>query len=118
LAPEAIWSVAVAGVDGCREGWIAVVRRDESNAVQHCETIVESRRVEDAVAVAIDIPHALSATGEFRCDSPARSELQSRGSTIFNAPTRACLVRVEDYPSNKISIHRGAKTLSRQALDC
>jgi predicted RNase H-like nuclease len=67
-----MWAVAVVGVDRCRDGWIAVVARDESVDVQYCETIAELRRVADAVD--IDIPLGLSATGERRADVLARRE--------------------------------------------
>ena len=107
----------VLGLDGCREGWIAVLFNDEGATAHFCARIDEVDRFANIGAIAIDIPIGLSASGERLCDTLARRALPGRTSTVFNAPPRACLEAVDDYArASEISFARGAKGLSRQSF--
>ncbi len=83
---------AVAGVDGCRTGW--VVARDGCADVVATFAAVLDRLPPDAV-VAIDIPIGLPrnyAPGGRECDRLARRLLgRLRGSSVFPAPPRSAL---------------------------
>jgi predicted RNase H-like nuclease len=86
----------VAGVDGCRKGWVVVVREPGGGPP---EVRIETRL--DAVLtdpsfwfVAIDIPIGLlvaAVPGGRECERLARQYLAFRGSSVFSAPVRACL---------------------------
>jgi predicted RNase H-like nuclease len=69
------------------------------------------------VAIAIDIPIGLSDAGPRRCDALARRRLPGRSATVFNAPPRACLDHVDDYPgANARARQAGDQGLSRQSF--
>ncbi len=113
----AVWDVAVVGIDGCRDGWIAVAWRDGQVEAYRWDSLEELSGLGDVAVAAIDIPLGLSPTGERLCDSLARSRLGVRASTIFNAPPRACVAEVMDYDrANAISRLAGGRGLSRQSF--
>lgn len=113
----AIYDVAVVGMDGCRDGWVAVVWRHDEVQVHLWPTIHRLSEVSDVQVVAIDIPLGLSETGERQADVLARRELPGRSSTVFNAPARASLAAVEDYRlANELSRRDGSRGLSRQTF--
>lgn len=87
----------VAGVDGCKAGWVVVLRDSARNAFA-------ARLVPDFAAVialpeapsviAVDVPIGLLATasaGGRACEVLARQLLRTRASSVFSAPTRAAL---------------------------
>ena len=105
------------GIDGCRDGGIAVVWREGEVDVRFWSSISQIREVGDVQAAAIDIPLGLSVTGERAADVLARRRLPGRSSTIFNAPPRSCLAAGVDYQrANDLSRRHGAKGLSRQSF--
>ena len=93
-------TLQVAGVDGCRAGWVVVVARVEPFSVR-------SIRVEPAIApivadrslriVAIDMPIGLPETGPRTCDRACRTALGPRRSSVFPTPARPVL-DADDYP--------------------
>jgi predicted RNase H-like nuclease len=103
----------VAGVDGCRKGWVVVVREPGGGLP---EVRIEARL--DAVLhdpsfsfVAIDIPIGLldaAVPGGRECDRLARAYLSPRGSSVFSAPIRGCL---------DASGHADASERSRRSSD-
>jgi len=112
-----VWDVAVVGIDGCRDGWIAVVWREGRVDVRFWSSIDQIHEVPDVLVAAIDIPLGLSETGERQADLLARRKLPGRSSTIFNAPARSCLSALDDYQrANDLSRRNGAKGLSRQSF--
>ncbi|MEM1165953.1 MAG: DUF429 domain-containing protein [Planctomycetota bacterium] len=107
----------VAGVDGCRAGWVVVyglireTRRQDASAAGECvfETVrcarVESVRevVESRYrpsVVAVDMPIGLpekAARGGRACDRAARERLgKGKASSVFSAPVRSVLA-CDDY---------------------
>lgn len=83
----------LAGVDGCRDGWVCV----EENGAQVTAFIAPSfaqllERLPKSAIVAIDMPIGLTEAGARECDREARRFLGApRGSSIFPAPVRAAL---------------------------
>jgi len=88
----------VAGVDGCRSGWVVatVPAGDEPQAVdvEVVPTLHDvARRIETGrlAAAAVDIPIGLAERGPRPCDVAARRLLGPRRSSVFPAPARAVL---------------------------
>lgn len=98
----------VAGVDGCRAGWVVVLvpfqmsaRRELKNLnIQLCADFGEILALHPTPAiVAIDIPIGLldkSQAGGRACDQLARQELPGRTSSVFSPPIR-CLLDATEY---------------------
>src|ERR1700687_5597633 len=84
----------VAGVDGCRAGWVRFAVEVTSLAtsvdVLDLPELLRSR-LPDLACIGIDIPIGLL-DGSRACDKAARKLLgQPRGSSVFAAPCRAAL---------------------------
>ncbi len=98
--------VRVGGVDGCRKGWVVVVRDLDSNTVD--VRVVGPLRPalldETLKIVAVDIPIGLLAEarpGGRKCEREARKVLgPGRSSSVFSAPARGTL-GAEDYEDAK-----------------
>ena len=105
------------GIDGCRDGWVAVVLREAGPELRWLRSLHDLGEVDDVDLVAIDIPLGLSRGGQRRCDSLARARLGPRASTLFNAPPRACLEAGVEYDrANEISRRESGRGLSRQSF--
>jgi len=89
----------VAGVDGCRAGWVVAVAEVTADG-----PVVRSVDVEPTLGpllgrvaggevqvVALDMPVGLSADGPREADRAARAALGQRRSSVFPAPVRAVL---------------------------
>ena len=90
----------VAGVDGCRGGWIVVLLKHEGGSLRDhhvilCPTFADVLALDPKPAViAIDIPIGLLDAwqpGGRECDRQARKFLGRRASSIFSPPTRPML---------------------------
>jgi predicted RNase H-like nuclease len=87
----------VAGVDGCRRGWVAAVGRLDGRGAPSVSVVSSFRELVasvvrgDLVAVAVDIPIGLPDHGSRQCDVEARQRLGPRRSSVFPAPVRAVL---------------------------
>jgi predicted RNase H-like nuclease len=108
----------IAGVDGCRSGWLCVRSRDGAIDADVFATFRQllAHLVESTV-IAVDIPIGLPTSGERACDRMVRQALGSpRASSVFPAPVWA-VIDETDYAS-ACSIHRDAdgRALSRQAF--
>lgn len=89
----------VAGVDGCRAGWVVALA--EVTAAGPAVRSVEVERTLGPLlervaggglqAVAVDMPVGLSADGPRAADRAARAALGPRRSSVFPAPVRAVL---------------------------
>ena len=94
----------VAGVDGCRAGWIAVLRRpghDEA-AFRLCRSFAEVLALaREAVVVALDMSIGLLTSAEpggRTCDRAARARLgRPRAASVFSPPVRGALAMANDY---------------------
>jgi predicted RNase H-like nuclease len=108
----------VAGVDGCRAGWVAFKVEVPSFAtsvdvVDLAELL--SKRPNELSCIAIDIPIGLL-NGSRACDKAARKLLgQPRGSSVFAAPCRAALSASRHSEASKINQQKTTRGLSQQA---
>jgi len=104
----------VAGVDGCRAGWIVVLLQRTGRTWRHqvtlCPTFANVLALDPTPAViAIDIPIGLldkPQPGGRECDRQARKLLGCRASSIFTPPTRPMLkaTRYEQVRTQGLSI--------------
>lgn len=108
----------VAGVDGCRGGWVAfkveLPARVTSAEVINVPAWLRERPP-DLACIGIDIPIGLL-EGPRACDKAARKLLgQPRGSSVFPAPCRPAL-RAQTYAeASSINRQKTTKGLSQQA---
>ncbi len=93
----------VAGVDGCRSGWLVVSRpiddagKAEARLMKSFAEVLALSPAPEIIAV--DIPIGLPERGETGgrpCDREARARLGGRQSSVFAVPARAA-VMCEDY---------------------
>ena len=101
----------VAGVDGCRAGWIVV--HDGCATVHHDFAAVLAALPDDAV-IAVDIPIGLvdeHVAGGREVDRAARVELGPKRNSVFSAPPR-CALAARTLPDAR---RRGAR-LTLQTL--
>jgi len=90
----------VAGVDGCRGGWLVATARAEPFELVAVEVVADIAAViaDDQLAyVAVDMPIGLPDNAPRACDAAARAMLGPRRSSVFSAPVRDVLSAV-DYP--------------------
>jgi len=91
-------TVTVAGVDGCRAGWVCVLRQTEPPFQERAflasrfDEILAHPAAPSVIAVDIPIGFPVRITGVGRqCDSSARKVLGKRASSVFAPPARAVL---------------------------
>jgi predicted RNase H-like nuclease len=84
---------AIAGVDGCKDGWLAAIERANGNLdvriFSSFSNIVDDQELQ---MIVIDIPIGLTDKGPRICDLEARKFIGVRGSSVFPAPLRSMLV--------------------------
>lgn len=113
----------VAGLDGCRSGWVMATVPLGATGPPRLELVDDLRdvvgRIEtgNLAAAAIDIPIGLAAGAPRRCDVEARRLLGARRSSVFPAPARSVL----GAPSYEEACARSAlacgKRISRQLFN-
>ena len=127
----------IAGVDGCKGGWIAVYEETGSGELE-CrveKTFSEVMKRRELDAVAVDMPIGLWAGGGRACDKAAREVLGKRHRSIFPAPAADVLdlfpkmtsesfrnmtlpERERDYNRAKtVNRDRTGKALNRQSFN-
>ncbi|MEE9284948.1 MAG: DUF429 domain-containing protein [Dehalococcoidia bacterium] len=109
----------VAGVDGCKAGWVAAFQDVESGELG-CDVFRAFAEVLDSTyrpeVVAVDMPIGLAERGRRDCDVEARRLLEGRRSSVFPPPIRPVL-HVGDYPeANAKSKELHGQGLSKQAF--
>lgn len=93
-AESARW---VAGVDGCRGGWVVGLRELYQNEqrARVVKAVTDLLVLPEApVTICIDVPIGLLPVGRAggrACEAEARRLLGGRGSSVFSAPSRAAL---------------------------
>ena len=109
----------VAGVDGCRAGWVAF--KVEVPSLATSVDLVDlpkllSSRPNDLLFLAIDIPIGLLDCSR-ACDKAARKLLgQPRGTSVFAAPCRVALSATTHAAANQINREKTGRGLSQQAF--
>src|SRR5215469_13331786 len=113
----------VAGVDGCRAGWIAVFVRPQSGEVRLrvVPRFVEVTAAREAPAIiAVDIPIGLpeqAGRGGRTADTVARSLLGARKSSVFSVPSRRAVfaeVGPFDGQQSRYAAHQRACAVARE----
>ena len=94
LADEINKMAIVAGVDGCKTGWLCVAKDLDTGLItsevfSNAQVLLQ-HDLEPSVT-AIDIPIGLSEAGPRQCDIEARQLLGPRRSSVFPAPIRPAL---------------------------
>jgi len=108
----------VAGVDGCRGGWIAFKVDVPANAIS--VEVVDlaawlRERPPDLACLGIDIPIGLL-DGSRGCDKAARKLLgQPRGTSVFAAPCRSALSAKNHAAATATNLRMTGRGLSQQA---
>jgi len=109
----------IAGLDGCRPGWIAMVKDGSSIVPRIVPRLCTSD--EDLVAlfrecavVAVDIPIGLAERGPRPCDHHARRFLGRRAGSVFPAPLRPLLALSEYAEANRVARNLQNRGISRQ----
>lgn len=92
----------LAGVDGCRGGWVVVLRSTDGNETPRarlCASFAEILALDEApVIIAIDMPIGLAETtarGGRACEIEARKHLAGRQSSVFSVPARAAVMQTD-----------------------
>jgi predicted RNase H-like nuclease len=106
----------LAGVDGCRGGWLCVTEHDQELAAVVTPNLATWLAATRPDIVVIDMPIGLPSSGPRTCDRLARCVLgRTRAASIFSAPVRAAL----GYPSydETCAAHRAVdgRAISKQA---
>lgn len=105
----------VAGIDGCRRGWLAAIKDGESIETRLCTTDEELVALfRECAVVTIDIPIGLSERGPRSCDHHARRFLGRRAGSVFPAPLRPLIALREYDVANRISQQLQRRGISRQ----
>jgi len=110
----------IAGVDGCKGGWLANHKDLESGDITSevrssgDQLINQSTNLE---VLALDIPMGLTDSGPRQCDLVARKMLgQPRGSSVFPAPIRAAVTASDRREADSISRSVDGKGVGAQAF--
>src|SRR5437667_176553 len=110
--------VHVAGVDGCRGGWLCVDETDgtvRGNIFESFGQLLQSRPT--VLVFAVDIPIGLPDAGERLCDPLARKLLGSpRASSVFPAPIHAIVLETDYQMACRKHREVDGRALSRQAF--
>ena len=121
---------AVAGIDGCRGGWVVVtvLLGDRGGSRDACD-VADVRAVTDLsdvvadlesgrlAAAAIDIPIGLPARGPRAADVEARRRLGPRRSSVFPAPVRPILAARDYEDACALSRAVCGKAISKQLFN-
>ena len=108
------------GVDGCKGGWVGILINDNGyigalKAARVTDIITRAQDLGTIRVIGIDIPIGLPTEQIRPADKTARQALKSRGSTIFNTPTKKALEKRNPEASelNRQALGQG---VSAQAL--
>ena len=121
----------VAGVDGCKAGWlVAIISVTKESNRTDARCVFELKRVlvadtfaevlsktADCELVCVDIPIGLSDRKPRECDLAARKVLGGqRASSVFPAPIRPCLLAKDYETASEICFEHSGKKLNRQSF--
>lgn len=102
------------GLDGFRNGWVAVLLDGDLHEIRFCRDISEALSVRFDRA-AIDIPIGMTDDGERACDQIAREKLRPHYSRVFAGARRWLWTEFSDPDrANRDASKRGQKRVSRQ----
>jgi predicted RNase H-like nuclease len=114
----------VAGVDGCRRGWVVAVTPAAGPApvlsiavVDHIGAVFDRVRAGELVAVGLDMPIGLPEGGVRACDVATRARLGRRRSSVFPTPPRPVLGSADHAEAVRRSRAIDGRGLSIQAFN-
>jgi predicted RNase H-like nuclease len=112
--------VFVAGVDGCRGGWIVAVAPTNGGPatvewVPALDALLRRVRAGELRAVGIDMPIGLPSRAPRASDRALRAHLGPRRSTVFPTPSRVVLDALDYRDALARARHATGKGLSKQA---
>jgi predicted RNase H-like nuclease len=109
----------VAGVDGCRGGWVVALVPEQGGPPSslHFVTTFADVLALEPVAIAVDMPIGLPATGPRTCDVETRRRLGVRRASVFPAPIRPMLDAATYEQALAIGRTADGRGLSRQAFN-
>ncbi|MEO8264542.1 MAG: DUF429 domain-containing protein [Ilumatobacteraceae bacterium] len=99
----------IAGIDGCRAGWIVATARGV--------VVVPTLHLERFTLVGIDMPMGLIDGPPRACDLEARRFLGRAGSSVFPAPPRAALQHAEYHAALAASRAATGRGISKQTFN-
>ena len=110
----------IAGVDGCKAGWLAIhqdlTSGDITSEVRSSGDQLINQSITPKV-LALDIPIGLTDSGPRQCDIVARKMLgQPRGTSVFPAPIRPAVKALDRREADSISRSVDGKGVSAQAF--
>ena len=103
-------SATIAGVDGCRTGWV-VATRDGARVVPSFAAIAD-----EFALIGVDMPIGLPDRWGRSADRAARAYIRPRGACVFPTPPRALLDRHDYGEANDTSKARFGAGLTRQTF--
>ena len=110
----------VAGIDGCRSGWVAVIADDDRPhharvaPVRHIPRLLQEEGIDFAL---IDMPIGFVDGPEPRdVDSAMRSFLKGKSSSVFPTPCRAALDAYDYWDATEINEKSLSRRLSKQTF--
>ena len=104
--------LSVAGIDGCRAGWV-MVRRDATGRFEPPLVVASLDDLPATDMVVIDIPIGLPESGRRACDLEARAMLGKRRSSVFTGVRRP-LLAIATYEEANVCGKRDGEGLTRQ----
>jgi predicted RNase H-like nuclease len=109
----------VAGVDGCRAGWVValVPERDNGPTSLHVVECFAQVLALHPVAIAVDMPIGLPDEGRRACDIATRVRLGARRSSVFPSPIRPMLDATSYEHALSIGRRVDGRGISRQAFN-
>lgn len=106
--------MTLAGIDGCKDGWLVVWDHDGATAIECIHILDEILQRQLDIAV-IDIPIGLPDIGTRDADHCARTLLKKRACCVFTAPIRPILGCTTYDLARKCRLTLEDKSITRQA---
>jgi predicted RNase H-like nuclease len=105
----------IAGLDGCRGGWIAAIEKSGATRLQILASLNELFEDPALLAAVIDVPIGLPEAGPRSCDLMARQLLRApRASSVFPAPIRPMLPARDQGEASRLRFAAEGKRCSVQ----
>ena len=109
------------GIDGCKDGWVAVycpvLAFDQAQAKHYTELSQLRNDFIKPSIIIIDIPIGLETNEPNRsCDIEARKFLRNRSSTVFSPPCLEAIFSTDYNTAKEINLKRTGKSISKQSF--
>lgn len=108
-----------AGIDGCRQGWVALLIGDREELIEgfrDLEPLIRELASRGATTFAVDMPIDPPDRGQRACDLAVQRRLGSKRSSLFITPTRAALTCRTQAEASEVNRGHGGQGVSAQAF--